>query len=548
MRVVPRWLYGALRSVWHLLFNPDADPPRVIVAAAVAFAVAVLTPLLWVVLQALQIDPTTGLAVVTAPTTVAIAANSLLLVTAVTVLGVAIAVPLAFLTVLADLPHRRAWTVLVALPLVIPSYVGAFAYVSSVGPRGALAVPLRWLGLEVASIEGLGGTVLVLTLYTYPYVFLTTRAALISFNRRQLEAAWALQASTPRALVQVVIPQIIPAITAGALLAALYTLSDFGTPAIMRFDVFTRAIYLELNTFGVGRAHASVLALQLVALTAVILWMEARLRGGQGGGVVVAPDLRPLVELGRYRRLAQLAPAMVVTAAIAVPIIVLLVWLVRAPPPGVGQGLAFEWGYVLNSVGVAVVAAVVTVLVAMPIAYYAGRRDGRVAQLVERATYVGYAVPGVVIGLGLVVFATQWVRSIGGVSLAQLVYQSIPLLVFAYVVRFLPQAVGSTRSSVVGVDRDLVGAAWLLGSTPVRAFRRVTLPLISPGVLTGGALVFLTTMKELDATLILHPAGFTTIVTYIWRVQEAGYYELAAVPALVLIGVSALAMIPLIGR
>jgi iron(III) transport system permease protein len=274
--MVSQRLRAVLRPLWHLLFNPDADPPRVIVGAAVAFAIAVLTPLLWVVLQALQIDPTTGLAVVTAPTTVSIAANSLLLVAAVTVLGVAIAVPLAFLTVLANLPHRRAWTVLVALPLVIPSYVGAFAYVSSVGPRGALAVPMRWLGLEVASIDGLGGTVLVLTLYTYPYVFLTTRAALISFNRRQLEAAWALQASTPRALVQVVIPQIIPAITAGALLAALYTLSDFGTPAIMRFDVFTRAIYLELNTFGVGRAHASVLALQLVALTAVILWMRAQ--------------------------------------------------------------------------------------------------------------------------------------------------------------------------------------------------------------------------------------------------------------------------------
>ena len=541
-------LQAVLWPLWRLLFNPDADPPRAIVAAAIGFALAVLTPLVWVLLQALQVDLRTTWAIATAPTTVSIASNSLVLVTMVTILGVAIAVPLAFLTVFADLPHRRTWTVLTALPLVIPSYVGAFAYVSAVGTRGAFATPLRLLGVELAAIEGLSGTVLVLTLYTYPYIFLTTRAALVSFNRRQLEAAWALQASTPRSLIRIVVPQIVPAITAGALLAALYTLSDFGTPAIMRFDVFTRAIYLELNTFGVGRAHASVLALQLVALTVVILWLEARLRQGQAGGVAVAPDLRPIISLGRYRRVAQVAPAMVVTAAIAVPVVVLVIWLIRAPPPGVGQGLAFEWGYMLNSVGVAIAAAVVTVLVAMPIAYYAGRRGGAIAQLVERATYVGYAVPGVVVGLGLVVFATQWVRGLGGVELAQVVYQSIPLLVFAYVVRFLPQAVGSTRSSVVGVDRDIVGAAWLLGSTPVRAFRRVTLPLISPGVLTGGALVFLTTMKELDATLILHPAGFTTIVTYIWRVQEAGYYELAAVPALVLIGVSALAMIPLIGR
>jgi iron(III) transport system permease protein len=491
-----RRLRAVLWPLWLLLFNPDADPPRAIVAVALGSALAVLTPLLWVMTQALGTDPLTAWSVMTAPTTVEIAGNSLVLVAVVTVIGVAIAVPLAFLTVLADLPHRRVWTVLVALPLVIPSYVGAFAYVSAVGTRGALTAPLRWVGLEIAAVEGFVGSTVVLTLYTYPYIFLTTRAALISFNRRQLEAAWALQASTPRALSRVVVPQIVPAITAGALLAALYTLSDFGTPAIMRFDVFTRAIYLELNTFGVGRIHASVLALQLVALTMVLLWMESRLRGGQGGGVVVAPDLRPIISLGRYRTVAQVAPAAVVTAAIVVPVIVLLVWLVRAPPPGVGQGLAFEWGYVINSVGVAVAAAVVTVIVAMPIAYYAGRRDGRLAQLVERATYVGYAVPGVVIGLGLVVFATQWVRSVGGVGLARIVYQSIPLLVFAYVVRFLPQAVGSTRSSVLGVDRDLVGAAWLLGSTPIRAFRRVTLPLISPGVLTGGALVFLTTASS----------------------------------------------------
>jgi iron(III) transport system permease protein len=119
-------------------------------------------------------------------------------------------------------------------------------------------------------------------------------------------------------------------------------------------------------------------------------------------------------------------------------------------------------------------------------------------------------------------------------------------LVFAYVVRFLPQAVGTTRSSVLGVDADLVGAARVLGEGPGGAFRRVTLPLIAPGVVAGAMLVFLTTMKELPATLILHPTGFTTLVTYIWRVQEAGYYGRAALPALVLVAVSGLSMVVLL--
>jgi iron(III) transport system permease protein len=150
------------------------------------------------------------------------------------------------------------------------------------------------------------------------------------------------------------------------------------------------------------------------------------------------------------------------------------------------------------------------------------------------------------LGLALVFFSSQWLRDTVSAGAAQVAYQSLPLLVFAYVVRFLPQAVGSTRSSVLGVDRDLVGAARLLGEKPRGAFKRVTLPLISPGLLAGAALVFLTTMKELDTTLILHPTGFTTIVTYIWRVQEAGYYGRAALPALVLVAVSGLSMVPLL--
>jgi iron(III) transport system permease protein len=139
-------------------------------------------------------------------------------------------------------------------------------------------------------------------------------------------------------------------------------------------------------------------------------------------------------------------------------------------------------------------------------------------------------MPGVVLGLALVFFGVKFVPTL---------YQTLPLLVFAYVVRFLPQAVGTTSSSVLQVDAHLVEAARALGESPRSAFRRVTLPLIWPGVLAGAALVFLTSMKELPATLMLRPTGFETLVSYIWQVQEAGYYGLAAVPALTLIAVSA---------
>jgi iron(III) transport system permease protein len=205
----------------------------------------------------------------------------------------------------------------------------------------------------------------------------------------------------------------------------------------------------------------------------------------------------------------------------------------------VGQGLAFRPEYALNSVGVAAAAALVATVAGLPVAYLAATRDSKVATLSERATYVGYAVPGVVLGLALVFLGT---------TVATPIYQTTFLLVFAYVVRFLPQAVGSLRASFLRVDPALPEAARTLGRTPVGAFRAVTLPLVAPGLLGGAALVFLTTMKELPATLLLRPSGFKTLVVHIWTAYAAGYFGQAAVPALILLGVSGLSMLVILSQ
>ena len=508
-------------------------PGRLLAAAAVAVAGAVLSPVLWLLARAAEIGAADAIALAASAVAVRVLANSLVLVAVVTAGAVAIGVTLAVLTVQTDLPLGRLWTVTAALPLVVPSYIGAFAYFSAFGPRGELADLLAPLGLAIPTIRGLPGTALVLTLFVYPYVFLTTRAALLSFDATQLEAARTLDHGYRAAFRRVVLPQIAPGVLSGALLVALYTLSDFGTPAIMQYDVFTRVIYVELGAF--GQARATVLALELLAVTAVVLALESRVGGARGHAAAASRDA--VVELGVYRWPATAVPALVATFTLVVPVGVLGVWLLRSGPAYAGGGIAFEWAYGWNSVLVSVAAAAATVVVALPVAYYAGRSDSTVARLAERSTYVGYAMPGIVLGLALVFFGTRYAPGL---------YQTLPLLVFAYVVRFLPQAVGTTRSSVLGVDADLVGAARVLGEGPGGAFRRVTLPLIAPGVLAGAMLVFLTTMKELPATLILHPTGFTTLVTYVWRVQEAGYYGQAAVPALVLVAVSGLSMVVLL--
>ncbi|MFB6267002.1 MAG: ABC transporter permease [Halodesulfurarchaeum sp.] len=502
-----------------------------------AIAAAVLSPVLWLFLRAADIGLWRSLGLLVRPTAIEALVNSVALVVVVTAGSIALGVPLAVLTVRTDLPFRRFWTVVVSLPIVVPSYIGAFAFVSAFGPHGLLADALGPLGSSLPVIYGFEGAALVLTLFIYPYVYLGTRAALLSFDVRLVEAARTLDTGQWEAFRRITLPRIVPGIAAGALLVALYTLSDFGTPAIMHFDTFTRVIFVEYNTF--ARDLAALLSIQLLAVTALILAVESRVGSDQSD---YASRFRGRGEsmrlsLGRWRWPLTLLPATVALLALVVPLGVLVLWLFESG--SAYGGTQFQWSYVLHSVGLAAGAALLATAAAIPVAYLATQRAGLFSRLVERATYVGYAVPGIVLGLALVYL---------GSAHLPFLYQTIPLLLFAYLVRFLPQSVSTVRSSFLQLDPRLIEAARTLGQPPRRAFRRVTLPLILPGVIAGAALVFLTTMKELPATIMLHPTGFHTIVTFIWLVQGTGAYGRAAVPALLLVGVSGLSMVLILFR
>jgi len=502
-----------------------------------AIAAAMVFPLLWLFLEASTVDPSRALELTLRPETFDILTNSLLLTGLATGSSILLGVPLAYLTVRTNLPFRRFWTVVVSLPLVVPSYVGAFAFVSAFGPNGEFESLFAPLGVDsVPEIYGLPGAALVITLYTYPYVYLTTRAALISLDEQLVEAARTLNHGRLGAFRRVTLPQVRPAVAAGALLAALYALSDFGTPAIMRLPVFTRQIYFENRTF--GSDYAALLSLQLLALVVVVLALEWRVRTNRSVKSDAPGGTRTRIDLGLLRWPATLLPAAVATAALVVPSWILLLW-VRRSGEGYRPEETFEWVQAVNSVSVAAATALVAALLAIPVAYFAANHASRLALVFERATYVGFAVPGVVLGLALVYFGSGYVPWI---------YQTLPLLVFAYVVRFLPQAVGSARTSLLQVDPHLVEAGRVLGESSMGAFRRVTLPLVRSGIVAGAALVFLTTMKELPVTIILRPTGFETIVTQIWTAQESGLYQYAAVPALLLLLVSGLSMLVLLAQ
>jgi len=502
-----------------------------------AIAAALVFPLIWLFIEVTTVDPDRARDLLFSRGTFDILINSILLMIGVTACSILVGVPLAFLTVRTDLPLRRFWAVAVALPLVVPSYVGAFAFVSAFGPRGEFHSLLAPLGIErLPEIYGLSGTIFVITLYTYPYVYLTTRAGLLSFDIQLIEAARTLNHGSWNAFRRVTFPQIRPAIAAGSLLAALYTVSDFGTPAIMRLPVFTRQIYVEYNAF--GRDYAALLSLQLLAIVLVVLVLERAIRPDRTVRGDDANHEGSRIRLGRWRWPVTLLPATVTTVALAVPVWILLLWLRRTNTGG-RPSMAFEWIQAINSVSVAAAAAFVAALTALPIAYFAATHDSRLATIFERTTYVGFAVPGVVLALALVYF---------GAGYLPWIYQTLPLLVFAYVVRFVPQAVGSTRTSILQVNPRLVEAGRTLGESSMGAFRRITFPLTRSGIVAGAALVFLTTMKELPVTLILRPSGFETIVTQIWRAQETALYQYAAIPVLLLLVISGLSMVVLLSQ
>ncbi|WP_199775460.1 ABC transporter permease [Microbulbifer pacificus] len=433
-----------------------------------------------------------------------------------TVLGaILIGVPLALLTAYVQMPGRRLWLILLAAPLAIPSYIGAFTLYAAFGRGGEIE---NLSGLPMPAMDGLAGASIVMILYSYPFVMLTTRASLLSLDASLVNAARTLGMSLTASLWRVVLPRVATGVAAGGLLVALYTLSDFGTPAIMRLDTFTRVIFVEYNAFGLSQA--AMLSLQLLVIVGLVLFLESRVRGSRE-----RPGRHLTLWPGRWQRLAiALSVVPVLVLAIVLPLAVFGVWLFREGTEG------FELSYAWNSAHASFLAAVFAVVLAVPVAHAA--IAGRAGRLMERMTYFGFGVPGIVMGTALVYIGLR----------LPFLYQTLALLVLAYVLRFLPLAVGSVRSTAEGLDPSLVKAARVLGASPREAFQRVTLPLTVRGMVAGAALVFLEAMRELPATLMLGPTGFETLATYLWRVYEAGYFGRAAIPGLLLVLMSALGL------
>jgi iron(III) transport system permease protein len=488
-------------------------PPRALFGAAAASALLALVPLIYLVLRVIGAGPETVLDVLLRPRTWETVVTSVALMSVVVLACLAIGLPVAWLLARSTIRWRGMWLVLVALPLAIPSYVAAYA----------------WLA-QFPAMSGFWAAALILTLVSAPYVIIPVVAALRSVDPAMEEVARSLGRSPRRAFVEATLPQVWPAAAAGSLLVALYVLSDFGAVALFRVDAFTRVIYASYRA-SFDRTSAAVLALVLVALAALLVMIERRVRGRSrrhGTSSGAARHAAAVSLPGGWRALGLALLVGYVVLAIAVPVVSLLLRLAegsRRPLDPVELITATA-----NSAGVSLMGAVLAVLLALPVAVLAARFRGKRIAMVETAAYAGHALPGVVVGLSLVFFT---------LSVLPVAYQTVGTLAFAYAVLFLPKSIGATRSAVAAVPPVLEQTARTLGRSPFAAWRSTTLAVAWPGVAAGGLLVLLTAMKELPATLMLRPTGLDTLATELWSRTEVAAYGAAAPYALALIALAA---------
>jgi iron(III) transport system permease protein len=411
-----------------------------------------------------------------------------------------------------QLPGRRCWAVLVALPITVPAFVNGYA----------------WVSLSPV-MEGFPGAFFVVTMSYYPLVYLPVAAALRGMDPGLEESARSLGHPPWQVFMRVILPHARPALFGGALIVGLHLLQEFGAFAELRFDTFTTDIYQQFQLTFNGPA-AALLSAVLLILCLALLAGEMKFRGRARYARVGAGANRPLP---RY----QLGPATVpvvagfgllVGAGLGVPLVTLIYWLVR------GSSATFDAAAFLgsagSSLGLGLAAAGITTLLALPVSMLAVRHHSKLATLTERSTYLAHALPGIVIALALVFIAIRYVSPL---------YQTVVVLLAAYAILYLPMAMIALRAALAQARPGLTEVAHALDSRPLAVLGKVTLPLIGPGLGAAAALVFLSTVTELTATLLLAPTGTTTLATQVWTNTSTSAYAAAAPYALLMIAISA---------
>jgi iron(III) transport system permease protein len=451
---------------------------------------------------------------------------------------------LAWLVTMYRFPGRGLFEWLLILPMAMPAYVIGFVFLALFDFTGP--VQTWWRGIFGAKawfpdIASYGGVVLVMTLVLYPYVYLLTRTAFLEQSAGVLEAARALGTRQCSVFWHVVLPLARPSIVAGLTLALMEALADFGTVSIYGYSTFTVAIYRVW--FGLfNRQAATELASVLLFFTLGLLILERAMRG-RARFFQTEGSVRPITptRLSGWRAWAAAGVcSLVVGVAFTLPVGQLVIW--AAKTLGGPEYDARYPSFLLNTLMLAAVTALLAVGAAVVMAYGLRLSRSRVVTLGVRLASMGYALPGSVIAVGVLMPLAFLDRTLDdilqrtlGISSGLLLTGSMAGLVFAYLVRFLAISIQTVEASLIKITPSMDMAARSLGTGSAGVLRRVHLPLLKGGLGCAAILVFVDVMKEMPATLLLRPFGYDTLAVRIWQLTSESFWEAAALPALTIV-------------
>ena len=492
-----------------------------------ASAALILLPLGYVTSQALSADPAVWSRLWTTRIP-ELLTNTIWLAASVACLTLLLGVSTAWLVTRIEFPGRRLWEGALVLPLAMPTYVLAYIYSYLLGFGGPVEHVWQLVAgpqARIFSPQSYLGATLVMTLDTFPFVYLLSRSALLNLNVSFEEVSRASGISRLKTLWLVTLPLMRPSIAAGLALVILYVVSDFGAVSLLRYQTLTYAVFQQMT----GRSDntaASILSLLLVGLALLFLvterWFRHRSRFYQTTGRYRRPERHRFGWLGTTMVTGYLA--LVVGASFGLPAYLLVIWSLSPEAQATIDNRFF--GFLWNSGFLAACAATGGVLIGLPLAYMANRRPSWLNLGCLQAAYAGYVLPGPVAALAVLVLC---------LNLTPFLYGSVLVLIVAYVIHFLPAGLQSLEPALQQITPNLEEVARTLGLGVRQTWQRVTLPLMRNGFIVAWVLMFLQTMKELPATLLLRPVGFDTLAIRVWMEASEEYYQLAAPSALLIV-------------
>lgn len=487
--------------------------PILLLFAVILLVLLACMPVLYIVLRAQEAGWNQALELIFRPRVYELLVNTIKMDAAITIISVLIGVTTAWFIERTNLPGKKLWNAIVTLPFAVPAFVSSYSWVSI-----------------FPSFEGFGSVVLVLTLSNYPLVHLPVAAALRGMDPALEETSRSLGYGRINTFFRVTLPHLRPSLLGGAILIALHMLAEFGALAFLNYETFTTAIFDQYNLV-FDSASAAMLTFVLLILCLFILGLELLARGSSKYVTVRkgAPGNPEMIHLGWKTPFVLIGFGLLTFLAVGIPLGTIAYWLFTGNSAAFALTEITSALYATLSFGAS--GAVLTIILALPLVILAIRYRGIFSILADRVPYFIHSLPGLVVGLTLVFFAVRFVYPL---------YQTIPLLLIGYAMLYLPLAQSSIRGAMEQVPKQLEEVAGSLGKRSFAVFFKVTLPLISPGVGAGLALVFLEIMKELTATLLLRPTGVDTLATKIWEHTSGVEYAASAPYAALLILISGL--------